>query len=91
MILLYNPKSNPTGKPILPKALLALGAMIEGRFDYRIIDGNLLDDSGNFAVVWVAPKRNFALLVMTNVAGEGVSERVDEVVWALIQEFLLDP
>ena len=41
MLILYNPKSNATGKAVLPMALLALGAKLEGRCDYRIIDGNL--------------------------------------------------
>ena len=41
MLILYNPKSNPTGKAILPMSLLALGAKLEGRCDYRIVDGNL--------------------------------------------------
>ena len=56
---------------------------------------NISRDTGsntsNFAVVWIAPKRNFAVLVMTNVAGDGVSERVDEVIRALLDKFLLNP
>ena len=40
MLLLYNPKSNATGKPVLPMSLLALGAVLEGRVPYRIVDGN---------------------------------------------------
>ena len=46
-------------------------------------------NTSNFAVVWIAPKRSFAILVMTNVAGDGVSERVDEVIRALLDKFLL--
>ncbi len=41
MILLYNPVSSPSRKPHLPMSLLALGALLEGEHDYRIIDGNL--------------------------------------------------
>lgn len=44
MILLYNPPSSAGRKPILPMSLLALGAVLEERFDYRIIDGNLEAD-----------------------------------------------
>ena len=40
-IVLYNPKSNASGKRILPMSLLALGAVLEGRQDYVVIDGNL--------------------------------------------------
>ena len=42
MIILYNPVSSPTKKPILPMSLLALGAVLDGAYDYRIIDGNLV-------------------------------------------------
>lgn len=40
-ITLYNPQSNPTKKRILPMSVMALGAVLEGRYDYRIIDGNV--------------------------------------------------
>ena len=56
--------------------------------------GNALTHAGsntmNFAVVWAAPKRQFAVMVMTNVAGEGVSAKVDAIVFALIQKFLIN-
>ena len=42
-VILYNPQSSASRKPVLPMALLALGALLEGEFDYRIIDGNLAD------------------------------------------------
>lgn len=44
MILLYNPQSSANRKPILPMSLLAVGAVLEGQYDYRIVDGNLEDD-----------------------------------------------
>ncbi|MFW6184349.1 MAG: B12-binding domain-containing radical SAM protein [Chloroflexota bacterium] len=44
MILLYNPVSSAQRKPVLPMSLLALGAVLEGKYDYRIVDGNLEDD-----------------------------------------------
>ena len=56
-------------------------------------NGNALTHAGsntsNFAVVWAAPKRGFAILVMTNVGGNDVAARVDEIVGALIRKFLL--
>ncbi|MBZ5497283.1 MAG: cobalamin-dependent protein [Acidobacteriia bacterium] len=39
-IILYNPRSNSSGKKILPMSLLALGAVLEGRYEYNIVDGN---------------------------------------------------
>lgn len=44
MILLYNPQSSANRKPILPLSLLAVGAVLEGQYDYQIVDGNLEPD-----------------------------------------------
>ena len=44
MLLLYNPPSSATRKPVLPMSLLALGALLEGEQEYAILDGNLEDD-----------------------------------------------
>jgi hypothetical protein len=40
MIVLLNAWSTPSPKKPLPMALLALGSMLEGEFDYTIVDGN---------------------------------------------------
>jgi radical SAM superfamily enzyme YgiQ (UPF0313 family) len=45
VIVLYNPKSTPSAKKPLPMSLLALGAVLEGRHDYAIVDGNLEADA----------------------------------------------
>jgi tRNA A37 methylthiotransferase MiaB len=44
MILFYNPQSSANRKPILPMSLLAVGAVLEGQYDYAIVDGNLETD-----------------------------------------------
>jgi radical SAM superfamily enzyme YgiQ (UPF0313 family) len=44
MIILYNPPSSPSRKPVLPMALLALGAVLEEDYEYEIVDGNVEDD-----------------------------------------------
>ncbi len=41
MIVLYNPKATRLRNRRLPLSILALGAMLEGREEYRIVDGNL--------------------------------------------------
>ncbi|HLF28098.1 MAG TPA: radical SAM protein [Anaerolineae bacterium] len=46
-IILYNPKSNASGKRILPMSLLALGAVLEGKHAYAIVDGNCERDPLN--------------------------------------------
>lgn len=44
MIVLYNPVSSAGRKPILPIACLSLGAVIEGKWPWAIVDGNLEAD-----------------------------------------------
>jgi anaerobic magnesium-protoporphyrin IX monomethyl ester cyclase len=44
MLILYNPPSNAQRKPVLPMSLLSVAAVLEGHYDYRIIDGNLERD-----------------------------------------------
>ncbi len=50
MIILFNPQSAPPGKTYLPLSLLALGAFLEDRYPYEIIDGNLLPDPTNHII-----------------------------------------
>jgi len=44
MIVLLNPWTAPARKAPLPMALLALASMLDGEFDFEIVDGNLLGD-----------------------------------------------
>jgi anaerobic magnesium-protoporphyrin IX monomethyl ester cyclase len=44
MIVLVNPWSTPSTKKPLPMSLLSLAALLEGAFDYRIVDGNIEND-----------------------------------------------
>ena len=39
-VILYNPVSNGSSKRILPMSLLALGALLEGKYPYTFVDGN---------------------------------------------------
>ena len=45
-IVFYNPRSNSSGKRILPMSLLALGAVLP-HYDWSIVDGNAVDDPAN--------------------------------------------
>src|SRR5689334_18073914 len=45
MLVLLNPESTPSAKKPLPMSLLALGAALEGRHDYEIVDANLRPDA----------------------------------------------
>jgi radical SAM superfamily enzyme YgiQ (UPF0313 family) len=44
MLVLVNPVSSATRKPVLPMSVLALGALLEGDEPYAIVDANLVDD-----------------------------------------------
>ena len=44
MIVLINPWSTPSPKTPLPMSLLAVGALLEGEFEYAIVDGNVTQD-----------------------------------------------
>ena len=43
----------------------------------------------SFAVIWMAPEREFAVLVASNQGGGDVEKACDEACWTLIKEFLL--
>jgi CubicO group peptidase (beta-lactamase class C family) len=47
-------------------------------------------NNGSFAVVWMAPKRNFAVLVASNQGNGKVANACDEAARALIKKFLLN-
>jgi hypothetical protein len=43
-VVFYNPPSSRRRNPVVPMSLLALGAVLEGEFEYVIVDGNLEAD-----------------------------------------------
>ena len=55
-------------------------------------DGEVLTHNGsntkNFAVIWIAPKRNFAVVVCTNLGGDVAAQATDETAAALIRKYL---
>jgi radical SAM superfamily enzyme YgiQ (UPF0313 family) len=44
-LVLFNPRSNASGKRVVPFSLLALGAVLEERHDYAIVDANVEPDA----------------------------------------------
>src|SRR5262245_17690557 len=44
MIVFYNPVSTTRGKQPLPVSLLSLAAVVDGREEWTLVDGNLVDD-----------------------------------------------
>jgi anaerobic magnesium-protoporphyrin IX monomethyl ester cyclase len=76
-IVLYNPKSNASGKRILPMSLLALGALLEGQFEYSLVDGNCEPDALAALRARIADGAN--LLAMTVMPGPQLARAVPEV------------
>jgi anaerobic magnesium-protoporphyrin IX monomethyl ester cyclase len=68
MIVLFNPWSSPSPKKPLPMSLLALGSMLEGEFDYRIIDGNIEADPVG-AILDLARKNPVMAIAVTVMPG----------------------
>jgi anaerobic magnesium-protoporphyrin IX monomethyl ester cyclase len=66
MIVLFNPWSTPSPKKPLPMSLLAIGSMLEGEFEYRIVDGNLEADAVGaiLAIARATPLTAIAVTVM---------------------------
>jgi anaerobic magnesium-protoporphyrin IX monomethyl ester cyclase len=76
MIILYNPRSSAGRKPVLPLSLLAVGALLEGKFPYLIVDGNLEDDPLGTLDAAVRAAGPEALLGMTVMPGPQLEEAV---------------
>ena len=75
MIILYNPASSASKKPVLPMSLLAVGALLEGHEDYRIIDGNLVAD-GLTALRQALRETGAEVLGMTVMPGPQLTQAV---------------
>lgn len=73
-IVLYNPKSNAAGKRIMPFSLLALGAVLEGSFDYEIVDGNNVADADRALALSV--ERGASVVGMTVMPGPQLEDAV---------------
>ncbi|HXV44767.1 MAG TPA: cobalamin-dependent protein [Anaerolineae bacterium] len=75
MLILYNPVSTTPGKAPLPLSLLALGAALENKYPYEIVDGNLLTDPANQLIETLKTKKATAL-GMTVMPGPQLNQAV---------------
>ncbi len=76
MIILYNPQSSANRKPILPFSLLAVGAALEGKYDYVIVDGNLEPDPLNRLDVLIRESDSNCILAVTVMPGPQLAQAV---------------
>jgi len=84
VIVLYNPVSNASGKRILPMSLLALGAVLEGKYDYTVVDGNCERDA--LAALRARVRAGANVVAMTVMPGPQLARAVPHA-RALKQEF----
>ncbi|HEY3342336.1 MAG TPA: radical SAM protein [Anaerolineae bacterium] len=75
MIILYNPPSSPSHKPVLPMSLLALAAVLEGHHPYQIVDGNIEQDS-LVTLKQIIQERHANVLAVTVMPGPQLSHAV---------------
>ncbi|MEI7672256.1 MAG: serine hydrolase domain-containing protein [Deltaproteobacteria bacterium] len=54
--------------------------------------GRCLNHAGSnnswYALIWVAPERDLAILCTTNIGGDGVFPKIDKVIWAVISDYI---
>lgn len=75
-IVLYNPRSSAGRTPVLPMSLLALGALLEPRWSYRIVDGNLEPEPLARLDALVAARPRDTVLGVTVMPGPQLAEAV---------------
>jgi hypothetical protein len=77
VIVLYNPRSTPSAKKPLPMSLLALGARLEGRHEYQIVDANLEGDAVA-RIVELGRARRLAAVGVTVMPGPQLASAVPD-------------
>src|SRR5262249_34117892 len=76
MIILFNPRSTKPRNRRLPLSVLALGAVLEGREAYEIVDGNL-DDNPTATILRLIAERDVEMLGVTVMPGPQMAAAVD--------------
>ena len=76
MIILYNPQSSANRKPVLPLALLAVGAVLEGKYDYIIVDRNLQADPLTYLSQLIQEYGTDFILAVTVMPGPQLAQAV---------------
>ncbi len=77
MIVLYNPWSTPSHKKPLPMSLLAPASMLEGYYDYEIVDGNLIDDPVEH-ILAIGRTRELTAIAVTVMPGPQLNRAVPD-------------
>src|SRR5690606_28039131 len=75
-VILYNPQSSAGRKPILPLALLAVGAVLDEKYEYCIVDGNLEADPVLMLSELIKNSERDCVLAMTVMPGPQLSQAI---------------
>ena len=76
MILLYHPKATRPRNRRFPLSILALAAVLEGREDYAIVDGNVEED-GTEALLAQLSRQDVELLAVSVMPGPQMVEAME--------------
>jgi radical SAM superfamily enzyme YgiQ (UPF0313 family) len=76
MIILYNPRATKPRNVRLPLAILALAAVLEGREEYAIVDGNL-DDNAVETILSLMQNHKVEMLGVTVMPGPQMAAAVE--------------
>ena len=76
MIVLYNPVSTTAGKRPLPLSLMALAAMLEGQYEWTLVDANLVPDPASAIVAETSTRSRVALLGVTVMPGPQLAQAI---------------
>ena len=68
MIVLFNPRATKPRNRRLPLAVLAIAAVLEGREEYEIVDGNV-DDNPTATILQLINRNNVELLGVSVMPG----------------------
>lgn len=77
MIVLFNPISTTPGKQPLPLSLMALAAVLEGRYEWTLVDGNIATDPTAEILSAFAGATHTPLLAVSVMPGPQVAQAVD--------------
>lgn len=75
-IIMYNPLSTSAGKQRLPMSLMSIAAMLHDDYDFELIDGNLIRENPEEAIIEAVKASGSKLLAMTVMPGPQLRQAV---------------
>src|ERR1700757_642778 len=75
MIILYNPRATKPRNRRFPLSVMALAAVLEGKEDYEIVDGNV-DDHATETILHLIDTQEVELLAVTVMPGPQMAAAV---------------